>query len=47
MDTKDTDTKDTQENAVNAGIVTLYAPLCGGCMGGLTEPVLDFARQIG
>ena len=28
-------------------LVTLYAPRCGDSMGGLTEPVLDFARQIG
>ena len=28
-------------------LVTLYARNGGGCMGGLTEPVLDFARQIG
>lgn len=28
-------------------LVTLYAPRRGDCMGGLTESVLDFARQIG
>ncbi len=28
-------------------LVTLYAPGSGDCMGGLTESVLDFARQIG
>ena len=28
-------------------LVTLYARSRGGCMGGLTESVLDFARQIG
>jgi hypothetical protein len=28
-------------------LVTLYAPSGGCCVGGLTESVLDFARQIG
>ena len=28
-------------------LVTLYGPRKGDCMGGLTESVLDFARQIG
>jgi len=28
-------------------LVTLYAPSGGGCVGGLTESVLDFAGQIG
>lgn len=28
-------------------LVTLYARGSGNCMGGLTESVLDFARQIG
>jgi hypothetical protein len=28
-------------------LVTLFAPNHGGGMAGLTEPVLDFARQIG
>ena len=28
-------------------LVTLYAPGNADCMGGLTEHVLDFARQIG
>jgi hypothetical protein len=28
-------------------LVTLYGPRKGECMGGLTESVLDFARQIG
>jgi len=35
--------------SVSAGLVlvTLYAPTGGHCMGGVTESVLDFARQIG
>jgi hypothetical protein len=28
-------------------LVTLYAPRRGDCMGGLTESVLDLARQLG
>ena len=35
--------------SVSGGLVmvTLYAPRKGDCVGGLTESVLDFARQIG